>query len=135
MTIERKHSGPRMSQVGIHGDVVYLAGQVRSTGRQSRQAAIQSVVNKIHAVWHVLQANETADLWVRGSRGMAHLDSEVERVRFSAFIFSILFTSTFGLTGAGWAVFAVSLCHMLIVTRANLTLIRGMGRSSGQVAG
>jgi enamine deaminase RidA (YjgF/YER057c/UK114 family) len=28
MTIERKHSGARMSQIVIHGDTVYLAGQV-----------------------------------------------------------------------------------------------------------
>ena len=28
MTIERKHTGTRMSQVVIHGDTVYLAGQV-----------------------------------------------------------------------------------------------------------
>ena len=28
MTIERKHTGARMSQVVIHGDTVYLAGQV-----------------------------------------------------------------------------------------------------------
>ena len=28
MTIERKHVGARMSQVVIHGDTVYLAGQV-----------------------------------------------------------------------------------------------------------
>ena len=28
MTIERKHTGARMSQVGVHGDTVYLAGQV-----------------------------------------------------------------------------------------------------------
>ena len=28
MTIKRLHSGPRMSQVVIHGDTVYLAGQV-----------------------------------------------------------------------------------------------------------
>ena len=28
MTIERKHVGTRMSQVVVHGDTVYLAGQV-----------------------------------------------------------------------------------------------------------
>ena len=28
MSIERKHTGPRMSQIVIHGDTVYLAGQV-----------------------------------------------------------------------------------------------------------
>jgi len=28
MTIERKHAGERMSQVVVHGDTVYLAGQI-----------------------------------------------------------------------------------------------------------
>ena len=28
MTIERKHTGQRMSQIVVHGDTVYLAGQV-----------------------------------------------------------------------------------------------------------
>ncbi len=31
MSIERKHIGERMSQVVIHGDTVYLAGQVASS--------------------------------------------------------------------------------------------------------
>lgn len=30
MSIERKHAGDRMSQIVIHGDTVYLAGQVAS---------------------------------------------------------------------------------------------------------
>ena len=28
MTIDRRHTGPRMSQIVVHGDTVYLAGQV-----------------------------------------------------------------------------------------------------------
>ncbi len=28
MTLERKHTNPRMSQITIHGDTIYLAGQV-----------------------------------------------------------------------------------------------------------
>ena len=32
MTITRLHSGPRMSQAVIHGDTVYLAGQVGLPG-------------------------------------------------------------------------------------------------------
>ncbi len=32
MTITRLHSGPRMSQAVIHGDTVYLAGQVGAPG-------------------------------------------------------------------------------------------------------
>ena len=33
MTIERKEIGPRMSQVVIHGDTVYLAGVVAHTNK------------------------------------------------------------------------------------------------------
>lgn len=40
MTITRMHSGPRMSQIVIHNDTVYLAGQVGTEGadvtRQTR---------------------------------------------------------------------------------------------------
>jgi enamine deaminase RidA (YjgF/YER057c/UK114 family) len=32
MSIERLHSGPRMSQAVIHGGIVYLAGQVGAPG-------------------------------------------------------------------------------------------------------
>ena len=28
MSVTRKHTGPRMSQVVVHGNTVYLAGQV-----------------------------------------------------------------------------------------------------------
>jgi len=28
MSVKRKHSGPRMSQIVVHGNTVYLAGQV-----------------------------------------------------------------------------------------------------------
>ena len=44
----------------------------------------------------------------------------------SAILFSVLYTTTFGLVGAGWAVFTVSLIHMVIVVRTNLGLIRRM---------
>lgn len=42
MTIHRLHSGPRMSKVVVHGDTIYLAGQVAddpvpSVGEQTRQ--------------------------------------------------------------------------------------------------
>jgi enamine deaminase RidA (YjgF/YER057c/UK114 family) len=29
--IERRHTGPRMSQIIVHGDTIYLAGQVAET--------------------------------------------------------------------------------------------------------
>ncbi len=35
MSIERLHSGPRMSQAVIHGSIVYLAGQVGAPGEDA----------------------------------------------------------------------------------------------------
>ncbi len=46
MTIERLHAGPRMSQAVIHGDTVYLAGQVGAPGASvtvQTEAVIQSI--------------------------------------------------------------------------------------------
>jgi len=85
MSITRKHTGQRMSQIVIHGDTVYLAGQVAAEpsagiGEQTRQ-----VLDKIEAllaeagsdkskilsaqVWltsmgHVAQMNEVWDAWL-----------------------------------------------------------------------
>jgi enamine deaminase RidA (YjgF/YER057c/UK114 family) len=42
MTIQRLDAGPRMSQATIHGDTVYLAGQIGSPG--------ESVAAQTHAV-------------------------------------------------------------------------------------
>jgi len=46
MTIERRHVGPRMSQVVVHGDTIYLAGQVAddpvpSVADQTRQILVK----------------------------------------------------------------------------------------------
>ena len=41
MSIERKHTGPRMSQVVIHNKTVYLAGQV-AAGASGRSVADQT---------------------------------------------------------------------------------------------
>ena len=41
MPIERKHTGPRMSQVVIHNKTVYLAGQV-ATGAPGKSVAEQT---------------------------------------------------------------------------------------------
>lgn len=46
MTITRLHSGPRMSQAVIHGDTVYLAGQIGAPGAsvtEQTQAALSQV--------------------------------------------------------------------------------------------
>lgn len=78
-----------LGAVGVIASLVYLAGQVRSSGNQARQAAVQSVVNKMNVVWADLSTEGTADIWVRGSKGFSNLESETEGVRFSAFMLSV----------------------------------------------
>ena len=51
MTITRLHAGPRMAQAVVHGDTVYLAGQVaefakgKSVGEQTRE--ILAVIDRL----------------------------------------------------------------------------------------
>jgi enamine deaminase RidA (YjgF/YER057c/UK114 family) len=46
--IERRHVGPRMSQTVVHGDTVYLAGQVADAAAgKSVTAQTQEIVDRI----------------------------------------------------------------------------------------
>ena len=48
MTVERRHIGQRMSQIVIHGDTVYLAGQVADVSEGTSAAdQTRSILNKI----------------------------------------------------------------------------------------
>ena len=79
-----------IAALGVIVSLVYLAGQVRGSLNQSRQAAIQSLVNQMNNVWTQVAADRShADIWVRGSRGVANLPDETDGVRFSAFMLSI----------------------------------------------
>lgn len=49
MTITRLHSGPRMSQAVIHGDTVYLAGQVGAPGKSVTEQT-QTILGQIDAL-------------------------------------------------------------------------------------
>ncbi len=85
-----------LGAAGVIASLVYLASQVRSstfqakqTAAQGRQAAIQSVINKMNDFYNQVAVASSAELWVRGSRGLATLESEAERVQFSAFLMSM----------------------------------------------
>ncbi len=85
MSITRKHSNQRMSQLVIHGDTVYLAGQVADDRDANITVQTQQVLAKVDAllaeagsekskilsaqVWvsnigHFAQMNEVWDAWV-----------------------------------------------------------------------
>jgi enamine deaminase RidA (YjgF/YER057c/UK114 family) len=85
MSITRKHTGQRMSQIVIHGDTVYLAGQVASDAGADIQTQTRQVLEKIETlleeagsaknkllsaqIWltsmgHFAQMNEVWDAWL-----------------------------------------------------------------------
>ncbi|MFT5221187.1 MAG: enamine deaminase RidA (YjgF/YER057c/UK114 family) [Planctomycetota bacterium] len=85
MSISRFHSNQRMSQMVIHGDTIYLAGQVASDPKANITTQTEQVLAKIDAllaeagsdkskilsaqVWvanisHFAQMNEVWDAWV-----------------------------------------------------------------------
>src|SRR5210317_1434792 len=85
MSITRKHSNQRMSQLVIHGDTVYLAGQVARDSSADITVQTQQVLDKVDAllaeagtdkskilsaqVWisnigHFTAMNEVWDAWV-----------------------------------------------------------------------
>ena len=49
MSITRLHSGPRMSQAVIHGDTVYLAGQVALPGKSVTEQT-EAVLGQVDAL-------------------------------------------------------------------------------------
>ena len=85
MSITRHHTGKRMSQIVIHGETVYLAGQVADDAGADIAAQTRQVLHKIDnllaeagsdktrilsaQVWitsmgHFAQMNEVWDAWV-----------------------------------------------------------------------
>lgn len=79
-----------LGAIGVIASLVYLAGQVRSTGDQARQAAIQSVVNQMNNVWTQMATEKAyAEIWVRGSKGLSNLNDETDGVQYSALMLSI----------------------------------------------
>lgn len=115
--------GELLGAAGVIASLVYLAGQVRSSGFQSRQAAIQSVVNKTNDVWLTATSGRGADVWARGSKGMVNLEGESEEVQFSALMLSIFkpYEELFHYRSDGqvdeWVWESIhSVCHALMAT-------------------
>ena len=68
MNIERKHTNSRMSQSVVHGDTVYLAGQVADDRGADITIQTQQVVNKIDALLAEAGSDKTkilsAQIWL-----------------------------------------------------------------------
>ena len=78
MAIERIQPGPRMSQAVIHGNTVYLAGQVAanpvaSVARQTKQ--ILGQIDKLLKAAGTSKAKLlTANIWLTDIRGFAEMN-------------------------------------------------------------
>jgi len=80
MSIERKHTGDRMSQVVIHGDTVYLAGQVASGAPGGSVAEqTQDILDRIDG--YLAEAGTdnskvlSANLWITDMANFAEMNA------------------------------------------------------------
>jgi enamine deaminase RidA (YjgF/YER057c/UK114 family) len=68
MSITRSHSNSRMSQLVIHGDTIYLAGQVASDSNANIAVQTQQVLDKIDALLAEAGSNKSrilsAQIWL-----------------------------------------------------------------------
>jgi enamine deaminase RidA (YjgF/YER057c/UK114 family) len=68
MSITRSHSNSRMSQLVIHGDTIYLAGQVASDSNANIAIQTQQVLDKIDALLAEAGSNKSrilsAQIWL-----------------------------------------------------------------------
>lgn len=68
MNIARHHTGARMSQMVIHGDTIYLAGQVASDTTADITTQTQQVLDKIDALLAEAGSDKskilTAQIWL-----------------------------------------------------------------------
>jgi enamine deaminase RidA (YjgF/YER057c/UK114 family) len=78
MTIERIKSGPRMSMAVVHGDTVYLAGQVADDPTADVAGQTKQVLGKIDAVLAEAGTDKTrilsATIWLRDMGTFAQMN-------------------------------------------------------------
>jgi enamine deaminase RidA (YjgF/YER057c/UK114 family) len=75
--IIRKHTGPRMSQIVIHGDTIYLAGQVGTAGASVAQQT-KDCLEKIDALLAEVGSDKTRILqtviWLADMKDFAEMN-------------------------------------------------------------
>jgi enamine deaminase RidA (YjgF/YER057c/UK114 family) len=79
MTIDRKHTGDRMSQIVIHGDTVYLAGQVAMDAPgQAAGAQMSDILGRIDTLLAEAGSDKTkilsATIWLSDIRDFAAIN-------------------------------------------------------------
>lgn len=78
MAIERIESGPRMSQAVVHGDTVYLAGQVGAPG-ESVTVQTQAVLAQIEKLLATTGSDKskilTATIWLADMADFAEMNA------------------------------------------------------------
>ncbi|MBA4011568.1 MAG: hypothetical protein C0481_06850 [Phenylobacterium sp.] len=78
MAIERIEAGPRMSQAVVHGDTVYLAGQVGAPG-ESVTAQTQAVLAQIEKLLAQTGSEKskilTATIWLADMADFAEMNA------------------------------------------------------------
>ncbi|HET7718279.1 MAG TPA: RidA family protein [Bauldia sp.] len=79
MPIERHQVGPRMSQAVIHGNTVYLAGQVADDTSQSTAGQTRQVLAKIDALLKASGTDKSrllsANIWLTDMANFGEMNS------------------------------------------------------------
>jgi enamine deaminase RidA (YjgF/YER057c/UK114 family) len=68
VSIERRHVGPRMSQVVVHGDTIYVAGQVAGDPSADVVGQTRQILSRIDELLHEVAADKSkillATVWL-----------------------------------------------------------------------
>ena len=79
MPIERHQAGPRMSQAVVHGNTVYLAGQVADDTSQATAGQTKQVLAKIDALLKAAGTDKSkllsANVWLPDISNFAEMNS------------------------------------------------------------
>jgi enamine deaminase RidA (YjgF/YER057c/UK114 family) len=80
MAIERHQVGPRMSQAVVHGNTVYLAGQVADDPSQATGGQTRQILAKIDALLAAAGTDKTrllsANIWITDMGNFAEMNAE-----------------------------------------------------------
>jgi enamine deaminase RidA (YjgF/YER057c/UK114 family) len=80
MSIRRIRTNERMSQIVVHGDTIYLAGQVADDAAADIRGQTRQVLGKIDALLSEVSSDKTrvlaANIWLTTMADFAHMNKE-----------------------------------------------------------